>query len=100
MAKGICPKCGGTSISYQVVQTGSIGASTNRVVIEQPKKRHGLLYYICCVWMFKFIWWLAVGWWWDLLFGGKRHGGLNFHASKNNNKTVAVCQTCGHTWNA
>jgi hypothetical protein len=93
-----CPKCGGSNISYQLVQTGSIGAGTNRVVIEAPKKSHGLLYWCSGAWVFKFVWLIAIGWWWRLLFGGKKHSGLNFHVNKNRNKTMAICQTCGHTW--
>lgn len=42
-----CPKCGSENITYQREQTGSIGAGTNKVVIEQPKKSKGCLY-----WMF------------------------------------------------
>lgn len=100
MGKGICPKCGGTNINYQIIQTGSVGAGTNKVVIEPAKRSHGLLYWFSCVWMFKFAWWLMVGWWWRLLFGGKRRGGLNFNASHNTNKTMAICQDCGHSWKA
>lgn len=100
MAKGICPKCGSAAVSYQIVQTGSVGASTNKVVIEAPKKTHGLLYYISCIWIFKAMYWLTFGWIKRLLFGGRRRGGLNLNVNKNKNKTMAVCQNCGHTWQA
>jgi hypothetical protein len=38
------------------------------------------------------------GWWKNLLFGGRKKGGLNFSADKTLNQTVAVCQSCGHSW--
>ena len=62
-----CPKCGSENITYQREQTGSIGAGTNKVVIEQPKKSKGCLY------------WMFIGWWWKLFFGGKSRIGLNIH---------------------
>lgn len=93
-----CPKCGNKNISYQRELTGSIGASTNRVVIQQPKVSHGCLYWIMIGWWLKPIYWLCFGWWWGLLFGGKARGGLNFHADKTLNRTTAVCQNCGYSW--
>lgn len=81
-----CPKCGSENITYQREQTGNIGAGTNKVVIQAPKKSHGCLY------------WLCIGWWWGLLFGGKSRGGLNFHGNKTINRTVGICQNCGHSW--
>ena len=92
-----CPKCESENVIVQQVQTGSIGAGTNKVVIEQPKKSKGCLY------------WLLVGWWaWVIklfflpvkfLFGGRKKAGINVHANKIFNKTVATCQNCGHSWN-
>ena len=92
-----CPKCGSTNISFQVVQQGSVGASTNKVVIQEAKKSKGCLY------------WCIVGWWlqpivwmftapFKLLFGGKRKSGLNVNASKMISKTKGICQNCGYTW--
>ena len=93
-----CPKCKSEFITYQREQTGNIGAGTNRVVIEQPRKSHGCLYWLCCGWIFSFMYWIMIGWWWGLFFGRKKRGGLNFHANKSINRTVAICQTCGHSW--
>ena len=86
MAQKICPKCGSTKISFQREQSGNIGAGTNTVVIKEARKSRGCLY------------WLCIGWWKNLLFGGKSRGGINIHANKTLNKTVAVCQKCGHSW--
>lgn len=93
-----CPKCGGTNIAFQREQTASVGAGTNRVVIQEAKKRRGCMYWVCCGWLFELIYWMCIGWWKNLFFGGKKRGGLNFHADKAINRTVAVCQSCGHSW--
>ena len=103
MSEKICPKCGSNNVSYQVAQTGSIGGIIHNIGGE---KRHGVLY------------WLCVGWWWkplELFFrwmlmictfgilGRKKNKGINgktISASKNINRTMAVCQNCGHTWKA
>ena len=70
----------------------------NVQVINEQKlvnKRHGIF------------WWLFVGWWWIFVkwifftlpafifavFVGKRK------QIKNIQKTVAICQNCGNTWN-
>lgn len=85
MAQITCPRCGSQNITFQREQTGNIGAGTNKVVI-QTEKGHSCLY------------WLLIGWWWNLLF--KRHslGGINVHANKAINHTVAICQNCGNSW--
>jgi len=65
------------------------------------------------------LWWAFIGWWawifkfmWEtikacctmglsLIFRRKKHGavgGKTVTASKTFNKTVAVCQNCGHHW--
>lgn len=95
-----CPKCGSKNISYQREQTGSVGAGTNRVVIQQARKSHGCLYWFIIGWWWKPMYWLMFGWWWGLLFGGKSRRGLNFHANKALTRTTAVCQNCGYSWKA
>ncbi len=95
-----CPKCGSENILYQREQTGSVGASTNTVVIKEAKKSRGCLYWFLGGWITDLMWWLAIGWWWKLLFGGRKRGGLNFNAGKTINRTMAVCQNCGHSWKA
>ncbi len=97
MEQTTCPKCGGTNITFQREQTGSIGAGTNKVTI-QTEKGHGCLYWVIIGWWWKLLYFIAIGWWWNLLF--KRHslGGINVHADKAINQTVAICQNCGNTW--
>lgn len=98
MANVKCPKCGGQNITYQREQVGGVGASTNRVVIQKPKKSKGCLYWLLIGFWLEPMYWICIGWWWRLLFGGGNHGGLNFNANKTMNQTVAICQSCGHTW--
>lgn len=81
-----CPECKSENVTVQREQTANIGAGTNKIVIQEPKRSRGSLY------------WLFIGWWKTLLFGGRKKSGLNFHANKNINKTIAICQNCGHTW--
>lgn len=91
-----CPKCESSNVFINREQRGTLGASTNKVVVVN-RKSHGCLYWLCCGWIISILYWLCIGWWWGLLFG-KKKSGLNFHASKTLNKTVAICQDCGHTW--
>jgi hypothetical protein len=103
MAEKICPKCGSSNINFQIEQTASIGGSIHRIGGE---KHHGVLYWACIGW-----WWKPLAWFfrWLLrigtlgIMGRKRDkgiGGKTITASKNINKTMAVCQNCGHTWKA
>lgn len=94
----ICPRCGGINISFQREQTGSFGAGTNRVIIQEAKKSKGCLYWCLIGWWWKPIYWLCFGWWWGLFFGGRNKRGLNFNASKTINSTIAICQNCGNSW--
>lgn len=93
-----CPKCGSSNISYQREQTASVGAGTNKVVIQKVKS-HGCLWWLMIGWWWKLIYWMCIGWWWKPLFG-RRNTGLNFYANKSINHTMAVCQNCGHSWKA
>lgn len=95
-----CPKCGSENVTYQREQTGSIGAGTNKVVIQAPKKAHSCSYWLFIGWWWKPIYWIMIGWWWNLLFGRRTKGGLNFRAEKTISRTMAVCQNCGHSWKA
>lgn len=98
MAQKICPKCGSTKISFQREQSGNIGAGTNTVVIKEARRSRGCLYWLCIGWWWRPMYWICIGWWKNLLFGGKSRGGINIRANKTLNKTVAVCQKCGHSW--
>lgn len=93
-----CPKCGSENIAYQREQTGNIGAGTNKVVIQEAKKSRGCLYWLVIGWWWRPIYWLYWGLWKNLLFDGKNRGGLNIHANKTLNVTMAICQNCGHSW--
>ncbi len=81
----ICPKCNSDNVTVQIVNESKL-----------VTKHHGIL------------WWLFIGWWWLLfkwlfltvpalifkIFGiGKRK------EIKNIQKKVAVCQSCGNSWN-
>lgn len=93
-----CPKCGSENVNVQREQTASFGAGTNTVVIQEAKRSKGCLYWCLIGWWYKPLYWLCIGWWKNLLFGGKKKGGLNFNANKSINRTMAVCQDCGHSW--
>lgn len=93
-----CPKCGSENVIIQREQTATIGAGTNKVVIQELKKTRGCLYWVTGGWIFTMIYWITIGWWWNLLFGRKKKGGLNLHANKSINRTMATCQECGHSW--
>lgn len=92
-----CPKCGSENVLIQREQTASIGAGSNKVVIEEAKKSKGCLYWMFIGWWWKPIWLICFGWLKPLL-GGKKRSGLNVHANKTFNRTVAVCQDCGYSW--
>lgn len=78
-----CPKCKSENINVQVVNE-----------VKLKKQHHG------------FIWWLCIGWLWVpikwlvftlpalilKIFGHKKQKAVNTQ------KTICVCQQCGHTW--
>ena len=99
-AKKCCPKCGSDNISYQREQTGSVGVGTNTVYVQPAKRGHGCFYWCFIGWWLKPIYWISIGWWWNLFFGRRKRGGLGFRANKSLNRTVGICQNCGHTWKA
>lgn len=79
-----CPQCGNNNVTIQIVTETKL-----------KQKRHGLLY------------WLLIGWWlqpllWIFLtlpmliltiFKPKKYKAVN-HSRK-----IAVCQSCGNSWN-
>ena len=86
MEEKICHRCGSTNISYQVV--------TNTIV---KNKHHSI------------IWWLLVGWWWIpikwIYFTGLaiilfilKLLGVRRKRTVVVDRTMGVCQDCGHTW--
>lgn len=81
----ICPKCNSTNINIQVVNEAHLKTA-----------HHGIL------------WWIFIGWWWIIIkwiiftvpalifkiFGiGKKKKIVN------KTKKIAVCQSCGNSWN-
>lgn len=85
-----CPKCNSDNVIVQREQSGTIGGART-----YGKKHHGLLY------------WCFIGWWsWIFklilmpftIWFGKRDKVNTLTAQKTFNKTVAVCQNCGHHW--
>lgn len=92
-----CPRCGSRNITYHREESGNVGLHQNTVVIQEQSKSHGCLYWLCIGWWYKPIEWICFGWI-KTLFGGRKKGGVNFHAGKTLNHTVAVCQNCGNSW--
>lgn len=80
-----CPKCHSENVNVQMVTETKL-----------VRKHHGIF------------WWLLIGWWWVpiwwicftlpalivQIFAPKRY------KTKSKHKSVCVCQTCGHHWNA
>lgn len=76
-----CPKCGSTNISASVI---------NEV---HTKPEHGCLWWILVGWWWRLIWFIFFGWYyliWRAIRGGRR--------VENVQKTVCLCQYCGHRW--
>lgn len=86
----ICPNCNSENVLVQREQTGSIGGAHT-----YGRKHHGIIY-----WLF-FCWWI---WIFKLvlipirILFGKRNGINTITGQKTFNRTVAVCQNCGHSW--
>ena len=89
----VCPKCKSENVIVQQVQTGIVGTTA-----YHGKKHHGLLYWISCVWMLKFIYFISIGWFIRLFAGKRDKAGSSISASKTFNKTMATCQNCGNSW--
>lgn len=80
-----CPKCGSENVSVQMVSETQL-----------KNKHHGV------------IWWVFIGWWWLFIkwlfltvpalivkiFAPKRQ------KLKITHKSMCVCQSCGHHWEA
>lgn len=75
-----CPKCGSENINFQLVQTGAKTKSNKRGCLWEI----GRLFLIVC----------TLGLW---LVVGKSKGKSK---TKFKNEKMAICQSCGHTWNA
>ncbi len=75
-----CSKCGSKNISFQIVQTGAVTSTKNKGCLYS----FGRLFLIVC----------TCGLW--LIFGKKK----STSKTRFTNRKVAVCQNCGHQWNA
>ena len=79
----VCPKCGSEDVSAQVV-----------VETKLVDKHHGIIWWVCIGW-----WWVAFKWLFltlpaliaKIIFPKRQK-------VKQKQKTVCVCQACGHTW--
>ena len=94
--KGLkCPKCGSFNVNVQMVENGSVGTSRTKIT----KKHKGLLYWLIFGWWLQpMIWIFTVPF--KMLFGSKKTVGkaTTITANKTLNKSMAVCQNCGHSW--
>ena len=80
-----CPNCGSQNVSVQVVTD-----------MELKNKHHGIIW-----WIFVGLWWVPLKWLvltipalLAKIFIPKRQ------KIKQTERTICVCQTCGHRWNA
>ena len=76
----VCPKCGSNNVTFQVVQTGAVTNTKKKGCLFGL----GRLLLIVC----------TCGLW--LLFGKKKSKSKTTYT----NEKVAICQNCGHQWNA
>lgn len=79
-----CPKCGSENCSVQVVTE-----------TEVKEKKHSIIWWICVGW-----WWVPIKWLFFTLpaliiaiFKPKKY------KTKTHTKKVAVCNSCGKSWN-
>ena len=103
MEERTCPNCGSKNISYQRETVATIGGGKS--YYSTGKKHHSLTYWIFIGWLifaFKLIFKLIAA---LFTFGlstlGKKNKGAtgtHINASKNINRTIAVCQGCGNSW--
>lgn len=91
-----CPKCGSPNVSFQRESSGNVGATK----FSYGRRGHSLFWWLLIGWWWKLIYFIAFGWWIWIFKRPKRGGGVAIQANKNINRTVAVCQNCGHTWKA
>ena len=91
-----CPKCGSPNVSFQRESSGNVGATK----FSYGRRGHSLFWWLLIGWWWKPIWFITFGWWTWIFKRPKRGGGVAIQANKNINRTVAVCQNCGHTWKA
>ena len=99
MENGIrCLKCHSTNVVCQREQVASVGAGTNRVVVQPAKQSKGCLYWALIGWWWKPFCFICFGWLKAVFGSRKAHGGINVNASKAITHTIAVCQNCGNSW--
>lgn len=77
----VCPKCGSANVNVTVINEAKL------------KRKHGFVWWLFIGWWWRLIWFIVFGWWYllfRLIRGNKK--------IVNVQKTVAVCQNCGHSW--
>lgn len=92
-----CPKCGSDNINFQ---RETISSTTTM----KHYSKHGLFYYLFVwwwIWIFKLMWG-AIKFIFTLglsfFLRKKKEVGSSVGKTINNNKTIAVCQNCGNSW--
>ena len=80
-----CPKCGSDKVNIQMVTETKI-----------KKKRRGIIYWLCFGWLFEMILWmfLTLPMLIVAIFKPKKYKTKTIH------KSMAICQSCGHSWEA
>ena len=77
----ICPKCGSENVTLNLINE----------VKEKPE--HGVLWWIFIGWWWRILWFIFFGWWYMIyraVKGSKK--------TVNVQKTITLCQNCGHKW--
>lgn len=79
-----CSKCGSEKVVVQVINEQ-----------ELKTKGHGCLYWICFGWLIEIILWifLTLPMLIIAIFKPKKY------KTVNHTKKIAVCNSCGHSWN-
>lgn len=99
-----CPQCGSRHIRYEREENFNLGISSTS--FSGSKHGHGCLYTLLIGWwarIFVFLFKIILA---CCTFGlslfihpEKKIKGRTISAGKAFNRTVAVCQNCGHSWN-
>ena len=91
-----CPRCNSNNISFQREQSGSVGASKTTF-----RGGHGCLYWLLIgwwMWFFKAIFHICTLGIFLLIRRRKKLVANTVTGTKNINRTMAVCQSCGNSW--
>lgn len=83
--KNRCPKCKSENVNVQIVTETKL-----------KTKHHGILYWICCLWIVDMLLWifLTIPKLIISIFKPKKQKIVS------KNISMCVCQDCGHSWKA